>query len=67
MVVIKTNIEEMPKVCDECTWYGTKPHPYKGWSDSCELMSHCLDYDQPKEWIYDGNDRPIACPLYEVQ
>lgn len=67
MVVIKTNIKEMPEVCDECMWYGTRPHPYKGWPDSCELMSHCLDDDQPKEWIYDGNDRPIACPLYEVQ
>lgn len=65
-VAIKTNIKQMPEYCDDCRWFGTRPHPYKGWSDLCELMNQCMDDDQPKEWIYDGNGRPQACPLIEV-
>ena len=30
-------------------------------------MMQCMDDDQPKEWIYDGNGRPEACPLFEVE
>ena len=33
----------------------------------CELEGHCLDYDQPEEWFYDGNGRVQACPLIEIQ
>jgi hypothetical protein len=25
-----------------------------------------MDDDQPEEWIYDGDSRPKACPLIEV-
>ena len=66
MVVIKTSIKELPKYCDDCTWYSCVPHPYKGWSEGCRLMEHCMDDDQPEEWIYDGNGRPAACPLIDV-
>lgn len=66
MVVIKTDIKFMPEYCDDCRWFGCKPHPYKGWSDSCELMSQCMDDDQEEEWIYDGNGRPKNCPLMEI-
>ena len=66
MIAIKTSIKSLPEYCDNCVWFGCKPHPYKGWSDSCDLMSHCMDDDQPEEWVYDGNSRPKACPLIEV-
>lgn len=66
MVVIKTDMNELPRSCDYCSWFSCRPHPYKGWSDNCELMSHCMDDDQPEEWIWDGNDPPKACPLMEV-
>ena len=66
MIAIKTNIKAMPEYCDDCRWYGTRPHPYKGWTEQCELMAQCMDDDAPKEWIYDGNGRPSACPLVEV-
>lgn len=67
MIAIKTNIEKMPEYCDDCRWYGCRPHPMKGWSDICELMNQRLDDDQEEGWIYDGNDRPKNCPLMEVK
>lgn len=66
MIAIKTNIKEMPKHCDDCIWYGTRPHPFKGWTDECELMSQCMDDDQEDGWIYGGNNRPKNCPLIEI-
>ena len=68
MIVIKSEaMKEMPRYCDDCVWYSTRPHPHKGWSDCCELTNHCLDDDQTEEWIYDGGGRPKACPLMEVE
>ena len=68
MIAIKTTaMNEMPEGCDECVWYECRPHPAKGWTDQCQLMCECLDDDQSKEWIYDGNGRPEACPLIEIK
>ena len=68
MIAIKsTAMKEMPGSCDRCIWYGTRPHPHKGWTDICELENHCLDDDQPEEWIYNGDSRVAACPLIEIQ
>ena len=66
MIAIKTTLKQMPEYCDDCQWYTLRPHPYRGWTELCELMSHCMDDDQPKEWIYDGNGRPEACPLIDT-
>ena len=67
MIAIKSAVmKKMPEYCDACFWHKCKPHPHKGWIDICELMSHCMDDDEPEEWIYDGNGRPKACPLIEV-
>lgn len=60
------HMKHIPECCDDCIYYGCKPHPYKGWTDSCELCMQCLDDDQEKGWIYDGNGRPTNCPLMEV-
>jgi hypothetical protein len=67
MICIRTGMKELPEYCDDCQWYGNMPHPYKGWTETCELMNHCMDDDEPEEWIYDGNGRPKACPLVEVK
>ena len=67
MIAIKTSIKNMPEYCDDCIWYGTRPHPYKGWTEQCELMCQCMDDDVSEEWVYDGNGRPSACPLVEVK
>lgn len=67
MIAIKSDaMKQMPEYCDDCVWYGSRPHPCKGWTELCELMGHCMDDDQEEEWIYDGNSRPKACPLLEV-
>lgn len=66
MVAIKTEMKSLPECCDYCQWYECRPHPYRGWSEGCGLMMHCMDDDQPEEWIYDGNGRPKACPLIEI-
>jgi len=67
MIAIKSDaMKQMPEYCDDCVWYGSRPHPHKGWTELCELMGHCIDDDQEEEWIYDGNGRPKACPLIEV-
>ena len=67
MITIKSDaMKQMPEYCDDCVWYGSRPHPHKGWTELCELMGHCMDDDQEEEWIYDGNGRPKACPLIEV-
>lgn len=67
MIAIKTSLEKLPDYCDNCHWYTCRPHPHKGWTELCELESHCMDDDQSREWIYDGNGRPEACPLREVE
>ena len=67
MIVIKTTLQEMPESCDYCQWYECHPHPYRGWTDICKLMEHSMDDDQPDEWIFDGDNRPKACPLIEVK
>lgn len=68
MVVMKmTHMEHIPKYCDDCIYYGCKPHPYKGWSESCELCMQCMDDDQDEGWMYDGNGRPKNCPLMEIK
>ena len=67
MIAIITSLKELPEYCDDCQWYSSRPHPHKGWTELCELEAHCMDDDQPKEWIYDGNGRPEACPLREVK
>lgn len=67
MICIRvTAMAKMPDRCDTCIWFGTRPHPHKGWTDLCDLMGHCIDDDQPDEWVFDGNERPKACPLMEV-
>lgn len=66
MIAIKTDMPGMPENCDSCIWYECRPHPYKGWSNGCGLMGHCMDDDQPEEWIYCGDGRPAACPLIEM-
>ena len=66
MIAIKTDLRMMPECCDYCRWYGTRPHPFKGWTDICELMGECMDDDADDGWIYDGNDRPKNCPLIKV-
>ena len=67
MLAIKcTAMKEMPEDCAGCVWFECRPHPDKGWFDNCGLMMHTLDDDQPKEWVWDGDGRPAACPLMEV-
>lgn len=67
MVVIKTGLKKLPEYCEECDWYTCRPHPHRGWTEICELECHCMDDNQPDEWIYDGNGRPKKCPLMEVE
>lgn len=68
MIAIKTTaMEKLPEFCDDCRWYECRPHPAKGWTETCGLMYHCMDDDQPEEWIYDGNGRPKACPLIDLE
>ena len=66
MICIKTGIARMPDDCADCVWFGTKPHPVKGWTDQCELMYECMDDDACDEWQWGGDGRPKACPLVEV-
>ena len=68
MLAIKTTaMEAIPDHCDDCVWYECRPHPTKGWTEFCEIMMHCIDDDQPDEWIYDGDSRPKECPLIEIE
>lgn len=69
MIAIKLSgnvISRMPEYCDDCFYYAVNPHPYKGWTEKCELCSQCMDDDQEDAWIYDGNSRPKNCPLIEI-
>ena len=67
MIAIKTNMAFMPEYCDDCRWYGTRPHPMKGWTVLCELMGECMDDDVDEGWQYDGGSRPANCPLVKVE
>lgn len=67
MLAIKCEgMHEMPKYCDDCIYYATRPHPYKGWSDECQLGMHTMNEDD-EDWTYDGNGRPKMCPLIEIK
>lgn len=69
MVAIKLSescMKELPAACDDCIYHGCRPHPYKGWTDECELCCQCLDDDQEEGWIYDGGSRPKNCPLVVI-
>lgn len=67
MIVLKMPyLDKLPENCDDCIYKEIYPDPFKGWTDYCQLCNHCLDDDQPNEWIYDGNDRPDACQLIEI-
>ena len=65
--IVKTTMKQMPKCCDDCECYITRTHPHKGWTNICGITSQCVDDDALVEWIYDGNGRPKACPLIEVE
>jgi len=67
MICIKTGMKRLPEYCEDCQWYSIRPHPIKEWTELCILLDHCMDDDQSEEWIYDGNGRPKACPLVEVE
>ena len=68
MIVMKMPvIGKIPEGCDDCFYYYCKPHPYKGWTQGCELCNQCTDDDQEEGWIYDGDSRPKKCPLMEVE
>ena len=67
MIAIKTSMKFLPQMCDGCIYYTCRPHPMKGWTESCELCSQCMDDDQEEGWIYDGDDRPKNCPLIEIK
>ena len=66
MIAIKTEMNELPRNCDYCPWYASRPHPYKGWTEECELMNCCMDDDAPEDWVWDGDKPPKGCPLFEV-
>ena len=67
MIAIKTSIKLLPEYCEDCIYFGVKPHPYKGWTDICELCCEHMDDDAEDDWVYDGNGRPKNCPLIEVK
>ena len=31
MVVIRTEIKELPEYCEACCYFGSRPHPRDGW------------------------------------
>lgn len=60
MVAMKMpDMEHMPNTCDDCIYYGSRLHSYNEWKDICDL---CAEPD----WYYDGKNRPINCPLIEI-
>lgn len=67
MIAVKTRMNKMPKYCEDCDYYTCRPHPYKGWTQACELLIHSMDDDESDEWIYSGEGRINMCPLIEVE
>ena len=35
MVVIRTEIKEIPEYCEACRYFGSRPNPRDGWMDLC--------------------------------
>ena len=63
MVVIRTEIKELPEYCEQCKYYYIRVRENGGYSDICELSGERIDADG---WCYDGEKRPDNCPLMEV-
>lgn len=66
MICIKTKLKSLPESCDQCQWFQASPHPYKGWTDWCDLCHESMDDDAKEGWCFDGSNRPEKCPLMEV-
>lgn len=57
----------VPDHCDDCKYHGSRPDPFVGWRDLCELCGKSLDEDNGDEdWQWTGDGRPKNCPLVEV-
>lgn len=65
MVVIRTEIKELPEYCEQCHYYGVHQNPYDRWLEKCELCRELLN-NTGGGWKYDGSKRPDNCPLMEV-
>lgn len=69
MVVIRTDIKEFPKYCEQCSHYYLRVKRESGYySDICGISGECMDYLECKDgWYYNGLTRPDNCPLMEVK
>lgn len=65
MVVIKTEMSKLPKVCEDCSYYGVHPTPFDRWKEVCELCGEMLNHIGGG-WYHNGKKRPDNCPLVEV-
>ena len=59
-------MDKLPDCCDDCIYYRCEPDPEYGWADVCDLCHKVMNDRAPDEWMYDGSNRPKACPLIEV-
>ena len=67
MVVIRTEIKELPEYCEQCKYYYIRVRENGGYSDICELSGEHLNYGEcTGGWYYNGLARPVNCPLMDV-
>ncbi len=68
MVVIRTEIKELPEYCEQCKYYYMRVRQKGGYSDICELSGEHMEYGECNSgWYYNGLTRPDSCPLMEVE
>lgn len=65
MIVVRTNMKEMPKECEKCRYCIKRAHPYKGVVSFCTLLSLCLHADEDID-IYKDAGKSDKCPLLEI-
>ena len=55
MVVIRTEIKELPEYCEQCKYYYLRVRETGGYSDICELSGEHLNYGEcTGGWYYNG-------------
>ena len=58
MIAIKWGaIKKIPESCVDCIYFATRPDPFDGWRDFCEINSKTIE---------DPDERAEHCLLIEV-
>ncbi len=61
MIVLKTNIDEIPEYCERCP-YGIEKYSHYLVAIECPILKTSVSIYDSKEW----RTRPLDCPMIKI-